>query len=1033
MDHVDDISLIASTPGRLRFAMPRLYRAQPLAQQLESELTRHPAVTAAYANMLTGRVLLLFDPGVAADALLAELGLVVRREIASQPAQQAASKKPAANKVKQLAATPASASASPSMRPPMYPPWHLRNIDEALAYHASSLQYGLAQDEAELRLRQGMNMIPRPPPASTLQMLLNQFKSTPVILLAVSAGISAFIGTWAEAAAIGAVLVLNAAIGFRTEQQAEASMASLSELVDDVVLVRRDGELQRISSSHVVPGDILVLIPGTRIAADVRLLQAKGLTIDESPLTGESFPVNKGIEAQAEPTLLAERTNMAYRGTAVSTGTGLGLVVGTGSRTEAGAIEALTNATVPPPTATQLQLDQLGTQLVKVSTAMSLGIFGLGLLRGHDRAGMFRTSVALAIASVPEGLPAVATTSLARGLRQMREQQVLMRHLHAVDTIGAIQTICLDKTGTLTMNQMSATAVRSVRHALDGELALDDGDGRAAELRRLLQVVILCNESEGNGALASSPLQGSATENALLQLAESHGMQVAPLRQQFPLLSTELRAEGRSYMRTVHAMPDPGQRLFAVKGSPEEVLALCRSFQEGTEVREMDEAARQLIFQQNQAMAARQLRVLGVAYAEHGATPSDTEAATPPLTWVGLVGLADPLRPGVARVIQRFHEAGIRTVMLTGDQAGTAYEIGRTLHLNNGEPLNIVSPEEFEQIDPEQLRALAAKADIFSRVTPSDKLRIVKALQASGATVAMTGDGINDSPALRAADIGIAMGSGTDVALSVADVALKHDQLESLLDAVAQSRTISDNIRKSVHFLVSSNLSEILVVFGDVAFGISGPLTPFKLLWLNLLTDMLPAIAMGAEPAEDDVMQRAARAPGQPLIGKNELLRYAREAVVLAAGTLSAYWVGAMRHGPGARAGTIGFDALVLGQVLHALYCRFEGRSSLDRRAPSNRQLTLALGASLGLHGLAHLVPALRRLLGITPLGPLDLVTIIAGGGVPLLVNELARPKGQSKAATRASAERSSSFSSIAPATLSTTFSGHTVAGAAPA
>jgi Ca2+-transporting ATPase len=1023
MDHLDQISLIASSPGRLRVEIPHLYRAPPVAKQLESELTRHPAVDAAYANTLTGRVLLLFDPRVHPDALLSELGMVV--------AKQTDSKKPAPANRKQLAAAPASASAK--VRQAMYPPWHLRNIDEALAYHASSPEYGLAQDDAELRLRQGMNMIPRPPPASALQMLLNQFKSKPVILLAISAGISVFIGTWAEAAAIGAVLVLNAAIGFRTEQQAAATMASLSELVDDVVLVRRDGELQRIASSHVVPGDILVLLAGTRIAADVRLLQAKGLMIDESPLTGESFPVGKGIEAQAASAQLAERTNMAYRGTAVSTGTGLGLVVGTGSRTEAGAIETLTNATDPPPTATQLQLDQLGTLLVKLSTAMSAGIFGLGLLRGNDRTTMFRTTVALAIATVPEGLPAVATTSLARGLRTMREREVLMRRLHAVDTIGAIQIICLDKTGTLTMNQMSATAVRSVRNAFDGELPLGNGDARAAELRRLLQVVVLCNEAEANSGTSASPQQGSATENALLQLGERHGVQVAPMRQQFPLLSAELRAEGRSYMRTVHAMPDTEQRLFAVKGGPEEVLALCGSWLEGAEVREMDEAARQLILQQNQAMAARQLRVLGVAYAENGAAPSDADPELPSLTWVGLVGLADPLRPGVARVIQRFHEAGIRTVMLTGDQAGTAYEIGRALQLHNGDELNIVSPEEFEHIDPEQLRALAARADIFSRVTPSDKLRIVKALQASGATVAMTGDGINDSPALRAADIGIAMGSGTDVALSVADVALKHDRLESLLDAIAQSRTISDNIRKSVHFLVSSNLSEILVVFGGVAFGIGQPLTPFQLLWLNLLTDMLPAIAMGAEPAEDEVMQRKPRDPQQPLIGKQELLRYAREAGLLAAGTLAAYGVGAIRHAPGARAGTIGLDALVLGQLLHALYCRSEGRSSFDRGAPSNRQLMLALLASAGLHGLAHLVPGLRRLLDIVSLGPLDVVTVLAGAGLPLLVNELARPTVQRKAATSASAERSTSFSTIAPTTLSATFSDHAPRGAAPA
>jgi Ca2+-transporting ATPase len=1016
MDNYDNITLVASTPGRLRLGIPSLYRSQPVADRLESELAGHPAVLEAHASILTARLLLLFDPQVDADALLTELALEIIDERRSDPGNEQHSAS-----LRMLTAA-GHASASPGAL--LYAPWHLRSIDEALAYHASSLDWGLTHEEAEQRLRYGWNTVPRPLPPSTLEILLNQFKSLPVLVLAASAGISLATGALAEAGAIGAALALNGTIGFRTEKQAAATMASLSELIDDVVLVRRDGEMQSIASSHVVPGDLLALAPGTRIAADVRLLQAKGLMVDESPLTGESFPVAKNIEAQAAPAPLAERTNMAYRGTAVSMGTGLGLVVGTGSRTEAGAIEALTNTVARPQTPTQLQLDQLGRQLIKVSTAMCLGIFGFGLLRGHDRVRMFKTTVALAIAAVPEGLPAVATTSLARGIRRMREKQVLIRHLHAVDTIGAIQTICLDKTGTLTMNQMSVTAIRTVGHALEPEQPLaGDGIGGSLELKRLLQVCVLCNESKPNGGHPYSALQGSGTENALLELAERSGVQVARMRQQFPLLSTELRAEGRNYMLTVHAIPDSEQRLFAVKGSPEEVLALCGAWLEGDEARALDEPTRQRILQQNQEMAAQQLRVLGVAYAQHRATPSDTEPVLPALTWVGLAGLADPLRPGVVRAIERFHAAGVRTVMLTGDQAGTAYEIGRALHLGNGEELNIVNAEELDQLGPEQLRALAAKAHIFSRVTPSDKLRIVQALQASGATVAMTGDGINDSPALRAADIGIAMGSGTDVALSVADVALKHDHLEDVLDAIAHSRTIALNSRKSVHFLVSSNLSEILVVFGGVAIGNGLQLTPFQLLWLNLLTDMLPAIALAAEPAEDDVMQRPPRDPMEHLIRKEDLLRYGREAGVLAAGTLSAYGIGALRHGSGARAATIGFDALVLGQLLHALYCRFEGRSSLDPAAPSNRSLTLALVASAGLQCLAHLVPGLRRLLGITPLGPLDLLTIGAGAGVPLLVNELTRPAGQSNAATKANAERSSSFSTTVPTTLSATVS----------
>jgi Ca2+-transporting ATPase len=419
-------------------------------------------------------------------------------------------------------------------------------------------------------------------------------------------------------------------------------------------------------------------------------------------------------------------------------------------------------------------------------------------------------------------------------------------------------------------------------------------------------------------------------------------------------------------------------------------------------------------------MAGRQLRVLGLAYAEHDAGDDDR---MPDLTWIGLVGLADPLRPGVAGVIERFHRAGIRTIMLTGDQAGTAYEIGKALRLGDGEALNIVNSDELDIAAPERLRELVAGAHVFSRVTPSDKLRIVQALQATGFTVAMTGDGINDAPALRAADIGIAMGSGTEVALSVADVALKSDQLDAVLAAIRQGRSIASNTRKAVHFLVSTNLSEILIVAGMVAFGKGQPVSPLQLLWMNLLTDMLPAIALAAEAPEDDLMQYPPHNPRGQLVGRHDLKRYSREGAVLAAGTLSAYGISALRHGVGARAATVGFDTLVLGQMLHALSCRSERHRMLDRSVRPNRQLGWAIAASLALQLGAHLFPGLRRLLGISPPGLLDLLAIAAGAGLPVLVNEWEKPTGQPAAqriaATSASAERSTSFSTSVPTSLS--------------
>lgn len=1004
MDQFANASVIASTRGRLRIGVPGLYRSEALKQQLEVALAGHAAVIDVFASPLTGRVLVLFEPTVETGDLLAELGIVTAAAMAGQQLQQCAGDKP-----------PHAAMAA-DLRQPAYAPWHLRTVDEALAWHGSSAERGLSRPDAEQRLRNGKNMIALPSGRTALQILLSQFKSTPVMLLGVSAVVSLLSGAVAEAAAIGAVLVMNAAIGYTTERQAEAAIASLAELVDDSVLVLREGQLERLAASHVVPGDVLFLNPGSRIAADVRLLRVSGLMVDESTLTGESFPVGKQADALGGAVPLAERRNMAYRGTAVAAGTGVGLVVGTGSHTEAGAIEGLTRLTERPKTPIQEQLDKLGNQLVAISSVMCLGIFGLGLLRGHERTALFKTAIALAIAAVPEGLPTVATTSLAKGIRRMRERNVLIRNLHAVETIGTIHTICLDKTGTLTMNRMSVAAIQTVRQAFDADRIDAEPERGGAELGRLLQVCVLCNETAVDDALPDSPLQGSATEHALLQLAARAGIQAGLVRERFPLLVSELRAEGRNYMRTVHAIPGSRQRLVAVKGNPAEVLAMCSRYLEGEVERELDQATRQLVLQQNALMTGRRLRVLGFAYSDWAG--ADAQPRLPPLVWLGLVGLADPLRPGVARTIARFHEAGIQTIMLTGDQAGTAYEIGRALRLNDGGELNIVNSDELELIAPQRWRQLAADAHIFSRVTPSDKLRIVKAIQASGATVAMTGDGINDSPALRAADVGIAMGSGTAVALSVADVALKHDQLDALLDAISQGRSISDNIRKSVHFLVSSNLSEILVVFGAVAFGKGEVLTPLQLLWLNLLTDVLPAIALAEEPPERDVMQRPPRNPRESLVRNDDMLRYAREAAVLSGGTLSAYALGAVRHGIGPRAGTIGFDALVLGQLLHAIYCRSERHSSFDPEAPPNPRLTSSLVASLALQGLAHLIPGVRNLLGITPLGALDILTVAAGAGLPLLANEMGRKKDQSSAATRARAERSASL----PTSASTNF-----------
>lgn len=957
MGAFENFSVVAHSPGRVRLYLPALRHSSGCKAAVAAALHGRRSVRAAYPNTITGRLLIWFDPALSLDALLSELGL-------AKPAQATA-----------RAASPAAPGGRPPAcghpAPPLYAAWHLRPARAALAYFGSSTERGLTQAEAARRLRAAPPAAAPSRAPSALALLRRQFRSLPIVLLALAALLSVATGGLAEAAGIAAVLALNGGIGWFAERRAEAAIASLSELIDAGVKVRRDGLLHDIDSAQLVVGDVLPLAPGVRVAADLRLLEADGLQLDEAPLTGESARVDKQAAPLRAPAPLAERSNMVYRGTTVLAGSGVGLAVGVGARTEMGAVQALTRGAARPQTPMQRQLDHLGKQLVWAGLAACAGVFVLGLARGYRPLAMFKTALSLAIAAVPEGLPAVATSALARGLVRMRARQVLIRRLHAVETIGAIQVVCLDKTGTLTMNRMSAVALRSACRRLP--LAPPAcGGAEASDLQRLLQVCVLCNQSQAASA-QPAPSDGSATENALITLAVQAGVKPGALRAAFPLLATELRAEGRNYMRTTHAGAGPAGRLVAVKGNPSEVLALCDRYLDGAGALPLDDRMRARILRQNRAMARSRLRVLGFAHAECAA---GDEAATA-LTWTGLVGLADPLRPGVDQLVAGFHAAGVRTVMLTGDQVETAGGIGRALRLNRGGELHIVDAGQLERTPPDQLPALAARADVFARVSPAHKLRIVQALQQSGQVVAMTGDGINDGPALRAADIGVAMGGGSELALSAADIALKDDQLQALLEAVREGRTISSNIRKTLHFLLSSNLSEILMVLGAVAIGGGRPLAPGQLLWLNVLTDLAPALALAAAPAEDDMLARTPRDPRAPIVGPGQLRRYAGEAAALAGGALGAYLYGVARHGAGAQASSIGFNTLVYGQLLHALFCR-----SGNGKAP-HPSLKAAVVASASLQLAVTLLPAGRRLLNLAPPGMGDALAIAAGAALP--------------------------------------------------
>jgi Ca2+-transporting ATPase len=503
---------------------------------------------------------------------------------------------------------------------------------------------------------------------------------------------------------------------------------------------------------------------------------------------------------------------------------------------------------------------------------------------------------------------------------------------------------------------------------------------------RLLQVIALCNETGEAYKDTNRVFNGSPTENALVELAVNAGIDITQLHEKHPRFKTQFRSEDRPYMCTCHKIT-PRKQLAAVKGSPQQVLELCVAYYEDGKKHPLTDEVKQQISAANDRMAGDALRVLGVACAEH---QLDEENVCAQLTWLGLVGMIDPLRTGMTSLIHTFHNAGIHTIMITGDQAATAYAIGRQLNLSESEPLQILDSTRLDKLDPELLKGLVGKVHVFARVSPAHKLKIVQALQQTGKVVAMTGDGINDGPALKAANIGVAMGGATtDVARSVSDVVLEDDNLHTMIEAVHQGRTIYTNIRKTIHYLISTNLSEIEVMLAGVSLGLGQALNPMQLLWINLVTDIFPGLALSMEAAEPDIMQQPPRNPEEKIIRREDFHRMARESAVITAGSLASYAYAALRYGPGVQANTQLFNTLTTAQLLHAYSTRSEHYSVFSKtRLPRNKYLDLAVGGSLTLQALAMMIPGLRNLLGSAPAGLLDILVTAGSASASLLINE---------------------------------------------
>lgn len=951
-----------AVPGRLRARVRGLKHNPETKQRLELALLGRPEVRSVRASTRTGTVLVEFDAAVVPEDMLARLSRASANDNLSSGEEPAAERQP----------------------------WHTLDAVAVAEGFGVLADRGLTAGQvARLTARFGSNVLPEPKRLSRLAILLSQFNSMPVALLLGSAVLSLMTGGLVDALIIAGVVGINAAIGFFTENQAERTIASLDGDDRCQALVRRDGRLQTLPAAELVPGDLLLLMPGMSVPADSLLLEARNLSLDESVLTGESRAVFKAPGALADPKQpLAERRNMVYRGTLVTAGSGLAVVVATGSATEIGLVQKLVGDVVHPPTPMQTQLDRLGRQLVLLSTGICAAVFGIGLLRGYGLLQMLKTATALAVAAVPEGLPMVATSTLALGIRHMRRHGVLVRRLDAVETMGAVGVICFDKTGTLTLNSMVVGAVHAGGRAFAvADNAIVGGIEPHGELRRLMEVVVLCSDAVPRG----EDVDGSATETALLRLAMAGGVAVEELRRRRPRLSERYRDERRQSMATRHSV-EGGGRLIAVKGNPVEVLELCSHWMRGGIVEPLDAATRRAIMVENERLAGEGLRVLGFAMGE---TADGADAEESGLTWLGLVGLSDPLRQGMRGVVRRFQQSGIATVMITGDQKPTAAAIARALDLAGGADFEVIDGPAIDAMSAEELERTMGSARVFARITPAQKLKIIQAYQRRGAIVAMTGDGVNDGPALKAANIGVALGGrGTPSARELSDMVIEDDDLRTLAVALERGRTIRTNIRKSIRFLLSTNLSETMVVLMATSAGIGQPLSPIQLLWINLVSDVLPGLALSMEAPEPKALWQPPQDPTQPIIPGRELRDMAVEAAVIAGGSMGAYLWGLSRYGAGAQAGTMATTSLVVAQMLHALTCRSESCSIFARRdlAP-NKALLWSLGGTFAVQLLAGILPPVRRLLGLAPVGAGGILVTAAAGVGPFLVNELIKAK----------------------------------------
>jgi magnesium-transporting ATPase (P-type) len=869
------------------------------------------------------------------------------------------------------------------------PAWHALHAADALAHYHSQADGLCSAEIAQRQQHYGPNRLPALKPRSAWLRFFRQFQNVLIYVLLGSAVLTGFLAHWLDTGVIIGVVLINAVIGFIQEGKAEKALEAIQQLLSQHASVKRDGQILSIPAEELVPGDIVMLQSGDKVPADLRLLRVKDLRIEEAMLTGESVPVSKSPEPVAENAVIGDRKCMAYSGTLVSYGQAFGVVVATGNESEIGRITRLLGSVERLTTPLLQQMTHFGNLLTFAIGILTLFTFLVGVLIHHFQlTDMFLAAVGLAVAAIPEGLPAIMTITLAIGVQRMARRNAIIRRLPAVETLGSVSVICTDKTGTLTHNEMMVQHIATATHKVDITGSGYDFHGeffqagqpldpmQDAVLRQILRAGALCNDARLTHTANAWKLHGDPTEGALLSVANKAGLNTDTLLETFPRLDVIPFESQHRYMASLHH-DHQGHGFIYVKGAPEKIIAMARAQQRGDAEEPLDKCYWET---QLQLMAQAGLRLLAIAgktiSAEHQVlTYADIDQD---LILFGVVGMIDPPRADAIRAVASCQRAGISVKMITGDHVITASAIGKTMGFVNAD--KVLSGEQIDQLDEATLQKTVEDIHIFARTSPEHKLRLVTALQANDHIVAMTGDGVNDAPALKRADVGIAMGhKGTEVAKEAAEMVLTDDNFASIAAAVEEGRTVYDNLKKAIIYILPTSGGEALTIIAAVLFGTALPISPLQILWVNMVTAVTLALSLAFEPAETDIMRRQPRAHDEPLLSRFLVWRVVVVSLVVLAGTFGLFW---QAHDAGyslARAQTIAVNTLVMFEVFYLFNTRYLLQPIFSKAGFfGNRYVLYAICGLLVLQLLYTYLPIMQSMFGSSHLMLTDWLKIVA-------------------------------------------------------